>query len=44
MQNGVVSHNISSQELRKQINKYLHEPKEVKKELEQKEDFSDEVA
>ena len=32
MQNGEVNHNISAQELRKQINKYLNEPKEVKKE------------
>ncbi len=31
MQNGEVNHNISAQELRKQINKYLNEPKEVKK-------------
>ncbi len=37
MQGGVVSHNISSQELRKQINSYLHEPKEVKKEKEKEE-------
>ncbi len=37
MQNGVVSHNISSQELRKQINTYLHEPKDAKKETEKKE-------
>ena len=32
MRNGEVNHNISSQELRKLINVYLHEPKEVKKE------------
>lgn len=32
MKNGDISHNISTQELRKQINIYLHEPKEVKKE------------
>ncbi len=32
MQNGSVNHNISTQELRKQINIYLNEPKEVKKE------------
>lgn len=32
MRNGEVNHNISTQELRKQINIYLHEPKEVKKE------------
>lgn len=32
MQNGEASHNISTQELRKQINKYLNEPKEAKKE------------
>ncbi|MEQ9405451.1 MAG: diadenylate cyclase CdaA [Cyclobacteriaceae bacterium] len=45
MQNGVVSHNISSQELRKQINKYLHEPKEAKKKEEEKaEDVTEEVA
>ncbi|MEP1096686.1 MAG: diadenylate cyclase CdaA [Cyclobacteriaceae bacterium] len=37
MQNGVVAHNISSQELRKQINKYLHEPKDGKKDAEKKE-------
>jgi len=34
MQNGEVMHNISAQELRKQINKYLNEPKEAKKEKE----------
>ena len=34
MRNGEVNHNISTQELRKQINVYLHEPKEVKKETE----------
>lgn len=34
MKNGNISHNISTQELRKQINIYLHEPKEVKKEKE----------
>lgn len=46
MQSGEVSHNISSQELRKQINKYLHEPKEAKKdkEKEEKEEAVDEVA
>lgn len=37
MQNGEVMHNISAQELRRQINKYLNEPKEVKKEKEKKE-------
>lgn len=34
MRNGNVNHNISTQELRKQINIYLNEPKEVKKEKE----------
>lgn len=37
MQNGVVAHNISAQELRKQINTYLHAPKETTKETEKKE-------
>ncbi|GAB4246838.1 MAG: diadenylate cyclase CdaA [Ekhidna sp.] len=37
MQNGDVSHNISTQELRKQINTYLHEPKEAKKEKKEEE-------
>lgn len=37
MQDGAVNHNISAQELRKQINKYLNEPKEVKKKEEKKE-------
>ena len=37
MQSGEVTHNITSQELRKQINKYLNEPKELKKEKEKKE-------
>jgi len=32
MQSGNVNHNISTQELRKQMNKYLNEPKEIKKE------------
>ena len=32
MKNGVATHNITSQELRKQINTYLNEPKEIKKE------------
>lgn len=32
MRNGEVNHNISAQELRKQINIYLNEPKEPKKE------------
>ena len=44
MQNGTVSHNISSQELRKQINTYLHEPKEAKKEAEKKEESQQEVS
>lgn len=44
MQNGVVSHNISSQELRKQINKYLHEPKEAKKKDDKQEELAGEVA
>ncbi len=35
MQNGDISHNIPSHELRKQINKYLHEPAESKKEKEE---------
>jgi diadenylate cyclase len=30
MMDGAVSHNISAQELRKQINKYLHQPKDLK--------------
>ncbi len=34
MQNGETMHNISTQELRRQINKYLNEPKELKKEKE----------
>ena len=34
MENGGVNHNISTQELRKQINIYLNEPKELKKEKE----------
>jgi uncharacterized protein (TIGR00159 family) len=34
MQNGSTMHNISAQELRRQINKYLNEPKELKKEKE----------
>ncbi|MEQ8905556.1 diadenylate cyclase CdaA [Ekhidna sp.] len=34
MQNGETMHNISAQELRRQINKYLNEPKELKKEKE----------
>lgn len=38
MQNGTVSHNISTQDLRKQINKYLHEPKEAKKKEEKLEE------
>lgn len=37
MQDGVTMHNISAQELRRQINKYLNEPKELKKEKEKKE-------
>ncbi|MDE0471761.1 MAG: diadenylate cyclase CdaA [Ekhidna sp.] len=37
MQNGNVNHNISTQELRKQINKYLNEPKDIKKEPEKAE-------
>jgi uncharacterized protein (TIGR00159 family) len=36
MRNGVVSHNISSQELRKQINQYLNEPKDSKKKEEKR--------
>lgn len=47
MQNGEITHNISAQELRRQINKYLHEPKEVKKEKEKKEteiEIKEEVA
>jgi len=34
MKNGALSHNISTQELRKQINVYLNEPKDIKKEKE----------
>ncbi|MEP1033862.1 diadenylate cyclase CdaA [Ekhidna sp.] len=37
MQDGVTMHNISAQELRRQINKYLNEPKELKKEKKEKE-------
>lgn len=37
MRNGKLSHNISTQELRKQINSYLNEPKEQKKKEETKE-------
>ncbi len=37
MQNGETMHNISTQELRRQINKYFNEPKEPKKEKEKKE-------
>lgn len=37
MQNGEINHNISTQELRRQINTYLHEPKELKKKEEKKE-------
>ncbi|WP_436515026.1 diadenylate cyclase CdaA [Ekhidna sp. To15] len=37
MQNGETMHNISAQELRRHINKYLNEPKELKKEKEKKE-------
>ena len=32
MQDGMVMHNISAQELRREINKYFNEPKELKKE------------
>ncbi|WP_420316694.1 diadenylate cyclase CdaA [Ekhidna sp.] len=38
MQNGEVMHNISAQELRRKINKYLNEPKELKKEKEKKDE------
>ena len=41
MQNGEIMHNISAQELRKQINKYFNEPKELKKEKEKKEKESE---
>ena len=41
MQNGEIMHNISAQELRRQINKYLNEPKELKKEKEKKEKVAD---
>lgn len=44
MVDGVVSHNISAQELRKQINKYLHEPKELKKEKKEEKEVSEAVA
>lgn len=43
MMDGVVSHNISSQELRKQINKYLHEPKELKKEKKEEKEVEEEA-
>ncbi len=47
MQDGAIMHNISAQELRRQINKYLHEPKELKKEKEKREteeEIKEEVA
>ena len=37
IQDGVAMHNISAQELRHRMNKYLNEPKELKKEKEKKE-------
>lgn len=40
MQDGTIMHNISTQELRREINKYFNEPKEIKKEKEQKEEPS----
>ncbi|MFK7952347.1 MAG: diadenylate cyclase CdaA [Ekhidna sp.] len=43
MMDGTVSHNISSQELRRQINKYLHEPKEMKKEKKEEKEKTEEV-
>lgn len=43
MMDGAVSHNISAQELRKQINKYLHEPKELKKEKKEEKEMSEEA-
>ncbi|MEP1034637.1 diadenylate cyclase CdaA [Ekhidna sp.] len=44
MQDGVTMHNISAQELRRHINKYLNEPKDPKKEKEKKEESKVEVA
>lgn len=41
MQNGAVMHNISAQELRRQINKFLNEPKEAKKEKKDHEDVKE---
>lgn len=38
MRNGTAMHNISAQELRRLINKYLNEPKELQKEKEKKEE------
>lgn len=43
MIDGTVSHNISAQELRKQINKYLHEPKELKKEKKEEKETAEEA-
>ncbi|WP_421764220.1 diadenylate cyclase CdaA [Ekhidna sp.] len=43
MQDGVTMHNISAQELRRHINKYLNEPKDSKKEKEKKEESKVEV-
>ncbi len=43
MRNGNINHNISSQELRKQINVYLHEPKEAKKKDETIQPVTEEV-
>lgn len=43
MQNGETMHNISAQELRKQINKYLNEPKELKKEKEKEKKETTEI-
>ena len=43
MQSGETMHNISTQELRRQINKYFNEPKESKKEKEKKESTESEI-
>ncbi|NQZ77908.1 MAG: TIGR00159 family protein [Ekhidna sp.] len=44
MLDGVAMHNISAQELRKQMNKYLNEPKELKREKEKKVEVKEEAA
>lgn len=45
MRNGEIDHNITTQELRRQINTYLNEPKELKKEKEKPDtEIKEEVA